>query len=183
MNWRRPFHTFAAPFTAIAIAVPAPPAVAQPTETAVKADFIPKFARYVHWPAAALPGPGHPFVLCVIGVDPFGPLLDRAAASEQIEGRGVAVRRHASAEEARGCHFAFVQGATPQDTTRILLALRTLPILTITDARAGPQHGMIHFTVSDGRVRFFVDEAQASACGLTISSRLLALALAVRQRR
>jgi YfiR/HmsC-like len=42
---------------------------------------------------------------------------------------------------------------------------------------------MIHFTVAGGRVRFFIDEAAAAERGLSISSRLLALALGVRQRR
>ena len=43
------------------------PAQAQPTEEAVKAAFLPKFPRYVSWPAGAAPGPGRPYRLCVIG--------------------------------------------------------------------------------------------------------------------
>jgi hypothetical protein len=41
---------------------------------------------------------------------------------------------------------------------------------------------MIHFVVAQGRVRFHIDEAAAVRSGLTINSRLLALALSVRQR-
>ena len=167
----------------LALAVAATPAPAQPSEAAVKAAFIPKFARYVQWPQARHPGPRDPFHLCVIGRDPFGTILDRAAASEQIEGRAVTVRRLPSADGAAGCHLAFVRGANPADTTRLLNALRGQPVLTITDSRAGTARGMIHFTVSGGRVRFFIDEAEASVRGLAISSRLLALALGVRQRR
>jgi len=163
--------------------LPASPARAQPTENAVQAAFLPKFARYVEWPAAIRPAPREPFQLCVIGRDPFGPLLDRAAAGEQIEGRGVAIRRLPTVEGSNACHLAFVRGANPQETGRLLLALRGRPVLTITDARAGSPRGMIHFTLAEGRVRFFVDEQEAAARGLAISSRLLALALAVRQRR
>ena len=119
----------------------------------------------------------------MIGRDPFGRLLDQAAASELIDGHGVAVRRIASADGAGGCHLAFVQGAAPAETARLLLALRRQPVLTVTDARAGPQRGMIHFTIVGGRVRFFIDEAAAAERGLSISSRLLALAVGVRQRR
>ena len=57
------------------------PARAQPTEAAVKATFLPKFARYVAWPAGRPPAAGAPFMLCVIGHDPFGSLLDQAAAA------------------------------------------------------------------------------------------------------
>ena len=161
----------------------AAPARAQPTEAAVKAAFLPRFARYVAWPAAAAPGAGAPFQLCVIGRDPFGRVLDLAAARELIDGHPVAVRRVAAAERAEGCHLAFVQGAAAQETSRMLLALRGQPVLTVTDSRGGAARGMIHFTIVDGRVRFFIDDAAAAQRGLSISSRLLALAAGVRQRR
>ena len=167
----------------LAVALALGSARAQPSEGAVKAAFIPKFARYVEWPAASRPAPREPYRLCVIGRDTFGQLLDQAAAGETIEGRGVAVRRIAGVHAADGCHLAFVRGANPTDTGRILRALRGRPILTVTDSRDGPERGMVHFVVVSGRVRFFVDEAAASAHGLTISSRLLALAVGVRQRR
>lgn len=168
---------------ALALLLGAQPARAQPTEDAVKAAFLPRFARYVVWPAGAVPAAGAPFQLCLIGRDPFGPALDHVAASELIDGHAVAVRRMTSADRAAGCHLAFVQGAAPTETARLLLALRTQPILTVTDARAGPQRGMIHFTIVGGRVRFFIDEAVAAERGLSISSRLLALAAGVRPRR
>jgi hypothetical protein len=168
---------------ALALVLGAAPVRAQPTENAVKAAFLPRFARYVTWPAPASPPAGAPFQLCVVGRDPFGPMLDQAASSELIDGHNVTVRRIPSADRAAGCQLAFVQGATPQDTMRMLLALGNQSILTVTDARAGPQRGMIHFTVVGGRVRFFIDDAEAAGRGLSISSRLLAVAAGVRARR
>lgn len=167
---------------ALAAIAPAP-AYAQATEEAVKAAFLPRFARYVAWPAPAAPPAGTPFQLCIIGQNPFGRALEQAAAGELIDGHGVAVRHVPSADRSGGCHLAFVQGAAPGDTARLLLALQRRPVLTVTDARAGPQHGIIHFTVVGGRVRFLIDDAAAADRGISISSRLLALALNVRQRR
>ena len=166
-------------------AIPAAAAAArtQPTEKAVKAALLPRFARYVVWPPAAQPPARPAFQLCVIGRDPFGRLLDRAAAGEAIDGHPVLVRRMTSADSADGCHLAYVQGEAAPDTARLLLALRRLPVLTVTNGRSGPQRGMVHFTIIGGRVRFFIDEAQAAERGLSISSRLLALAAGVRQRR
>lgn len=158
-------------------------AQAQPTEEAVKAAFLPRFARYVDWPPASQPATGADFQLCVIGHDPFRRLLDQSAAAESIDGRRVQVRRMASAANAAGCHLAYVRGGAPADTGRLLMALRGHPVLTVTDASAGTQRGMIHFANLGGRVRFFIDEAQAAERGLSISSRLLALAVSVRQRR
>jgi hypothetical protein len=166
-----------------AFGAPAAHAQQQPTEEAVKAAFLPKFARYVEWPQLAQPVQGAPFQLCVIGRNPFGRMIDAAAAGEQIDSHGVAVRHFASADGAGGCHIAFVTGATPAETSRMLAALGRQPVLTVTDARAGQAHGMIHFVMIGARVRFFIDEAAASERGLSISSRLLALAAQVRQRR
>ena len=160
------------------------PARAQPTAEQVKAAFLPRFARYVAWPAPAVPAAGAAFQLCIVGRDPFGPVLDQAAATELVDGHSVAIRRMSSASQAAGCHIAFVQGAAPPDTARLLQALRGQPILTVTDARAGAgQQGMIHFAIVGHRVRFFIDEAAAAQRGLSISSRLLALAVSVRPRR
>lgn len=153
-----------------------------PSEASVKAAFLPRFARYVTWPPTDRPGQGAPVVLCIIGRDPFGPLLEQAARSQGVDGHAVVVRRVANAAVARGCHLAFVGGSPQQPTGQMLAALGGRPILTITDARSGAPRGIIHFALVAGRVRFFIDEAAAAKRGLTISSRLLGLAVAVRAR-
>lgn len=167
----------------LALALAGAPLSAQSRADRSGAAFLPKFARYVTWPPAAQPAARLPFQLCVIGRDPFGRPLDAAAAREAIDGHRVTVRRLETAAGAEPCHIAFVQGAAPPDTARMLNALRFLPILTVTDGRAGPERGMIHFAMVSGRVRFFIDQEGASQRGLNISSRLLALAAGVRQRR
>jgi hypothetical protein len=148
-------------------------------EAAVKAAFLPKFARYVTWPPTARPVSGTALQLCVIGRDPFGSELDEAVRSQNAQGQRVIVRRLNSASGAASCHVAFVSGAS-EPTGQILLALGRRPILTITDARSSSQRGIIHFTVVGGRVRFFIDNLAASQRELSISSRLLGLAVAVR---
>ncbi|HEX8301958.1 YfiR family protein [Sphingomonas sp.] len=168
---------------AAAFALSAAPAHAQASEDAVKAAFLPKFARYMELPSAARPAPGQPFYLCLIGRDPFRALVDRSAGSETIEGHPVAVRRFANTDNAAvaGCNIAFVSGAKDAATLQMLAVLGRQSTLTVTDARWGNARGMIHFAIVDGRVRFYVDQASASARGISISSRLLALAVGVKQ--
>lgn len=155
------------------------PAVAQFSDVAVKAAFLPRFARYVTWPQSARAQATGPIVLCVIGDDPFGNALNQAIANQQVDGRRFVVRRLGSANGASDCSIAFVDGGRTAET---LAALNHRPILTVTDSRSGAQRGVIHFAIVDGRVRFFIDNAQAQARGLTISSRLLALAMGVNQK-
>jgi len=167
----------------LASAVATLPAVAhaQVSETDVKAAFLPRFARYVTWPTFMRPQAGQPFELCVVGSDPFGGALDRAAAGQLVDGHRIVVRRVGSGEAA-SCHIAFVQGSKTQPTGQVLAALDGRPVLTVTDARGGGQRGMVHFSIVNGRVRFFIDEKEAARRGLAINSRLLALAVGVRPR-
>lgn len=169
--------------TAAALLPGAGTAHAQASEEAVKAAFLPKFVRYIELPPEGQPAAGQPYYLCVIGRDPFGGLLDRAAARETINGHAVAVRRFPGAEApaVAGCHVAFVAGASEEQTGQMLVTMQQQTTLTITDARWSKRRGMIHFVVETGRVRFHIDQAAASGRGITISSRLLALAVDVRQ--
>ncbi|MBV8685207.1 MAG: YfiR family protein [Alphaproteobacteria bacterium] len=178
---RRPSALAAAALLA-ALALGAPAARAQPSDLAVKAAFLPKFAGYVGWPGGG-GGPRAPLVLCVIGGDPFGRMIDEAVRGQQVDGRPIAVRRLAGTEGAESCQLAFVQGANPRATQQMLAALRGRPILTVTDSRAGPARGMIFFVVEGGRVRFHIDQVQAQQSGLTLNARLLAIALSVRTAR
>jgi hypothetical protein len=165
------------PAASALLALPAA-AAAPPSETAVKAAFLTKFPAYVAWPAAARPRPGAPLQICILGGDPFGPLIDEAVRGQQVDGHPLQVRRLGAPAAAGGCHIAFVQGSAPA----LLQGLQGKPVLTVTDARAGAQSGMIHFVIHQGRVRFNIDEAQAARSGVGISSRLLGIALNVRQR-
>lgn len=159
------------------LALLALPAAAPPSDVAVKAAFLTKFPAYVAWPAAARPRPGAPLQICLLGGDPFGRLIDDAARGQQVDGHPLQVRRLAAPGLAGGCHVAFVQGGNSA-----LQGLQGKPVLTVTDARAGARNGMIHFVIHQGRVRFNIDEAQAAKSGVGISSRLLGIALTVRQR-
>ena len=133
---------------ALALSALPSPAAAPPSDVAVKAAFLTKFPAYVAWPAAARPRPGAPLHICLLGGDPFGRLIDEAARGQQVDGHPLQVRRLAAPGSTGGCHVAFVQGGAPA----MLQGLQGKPVLTVTDARAGAQGGMIHFVIHQGRV-------------------------------
>jgi hypothetical protein len=84
-----------------------------------------------------------------------------------------------SAAGTDNCQIAFIQGGRPQ-SGQLIAAIGQRPVLTVTDASASPR-GIIHFSIVGGRVRFLIDQSAATRRRLTISSRLLALAIGVRQ--
>jgi hypothetical protein len=171
-------------FAGLAVA-PAPAAIGQmqqPLELSVKATFLPKFMAYVAWPPASVPQATEPFVICVIGRDPFGARLEQAVSGQRVEQHPLALRRLPTTDGAASCRLAFVGGSASQSAEAALRALHGSPVLTVTDARLGPARGMVHFDLKDGRVRFHIDEADAATSDLAISSRLLGLALTVKTR-
>jgi hypothetical protein len=161
----------------VALLAPAISHAQSASETAIKAAFLAKFGAYVTWPDA-----GGPIVICAVGNDALGNALDRAVAGQQIDGRPLVVRKLDSVDRGSGCSIAYLAGSSRQSVAGALAALRSAPVLTVTDSRESNARGMIHFQIAQNRVRFYIDDREAAQSRLDISSKLLALALGVRAR-
>ena len=146
-------------------------------EYAVKASYLYKFAPFVNWPATSFATPTSPFAICVAGDDPFGPVLDDITRGQQLEDHPIVVRRMETPDPAANCQILFVGRSAAHTTTEMLHAVAGEPVLTVTDRSRGVEGGMIQFVIREGRVRFDIDPAAATANGVSISSKLLDLAL------
>ena len=164
---------------ALAVGVPAQAA----SEYAVKAAYLYKFAAFVEWPRSSFPAADTPLNLCIVGFDPFGAYLDQAIAGQRIGERPIVARRLARAHPDAGCHIAYIGGSRAEAVADGLATLRGSPTLTITDQSMGSARGAIHFVVKDQRVRFHINDEAAEQNRLSISSKLLRLALSVRPRK
>jgi hypothetical protein len=158
---------------------PSPPG-ATPTEYEVKAAFLYNFARVVEWPAEAGQDPGAPFVVAILGRDPFGAVLDETVAGKTVGGRPIEVRRVLHVEEARDAQIVFVSPSERANLAAILKALERPGVLTVGDTEGfATQGGAINFTVQARRVRFEINPAAAEQARLKMSSQLLKLAVLV----
>src|SRR5258708_974050 len=77
-------------------------------EYQIKAVFLYKFATYVRWPPSAGADAAAPFVIGVIGQDPFGPALNQVVQNQQVQGRAILVRRVGRLEDAPRCNLLFI---------------------------------------------------------------------------
>lgn len=162
----------------------AAPALAQTApEYAVKAAYLHKFGPFVEWPPGTFDSAAAPVTICVVGQDPFGQVLDRAVEGQRVGARSVVAKRLARIEGDSGCHIAYITGGRGQSVSEALAALKGRPVLTVTDSRTSSARGMVHFAIQSNRVRFHIDSAAAAAHRVTISSKLLSLALSVRRGR
>ena len=166
---------------AAGLCAPAAQAETGPLELAVKATYLYKLAPFVSWPQTAFPAPNSPLTICVQGSDPFGPVLDRAVNGQSVGNHPITLRRMPRVEAASGCQIAYLAGGPGQSPAQALQALDGAPTLTVTDEDRGPARGAVHLVLDGGRVRFAADAAQAQANGISLSSKLLALAVGVRR--
>jgi hypothetical protein len=182
LPWRSPtgflaFALMAGAWNGAAVSAAQP----QQLEQAVKASFLFKFAPFVEWPASALGATDRAFTICISGEDPFGQTLNEVVRGQRIAGRSVEVRRLADGAGATGCQILFA-GRSGTANTAAFTGMTGQPVLTVSDRKTGISGAMIQFVMQNGRVRFQIDDGMAKASGLTISSKLLGLAVAVERK-
>ena len=159
--------------------------IAQPAEEAdinreypIKAAYLYNFSRYVQWPVDAFPTAETPFVIGVLGNDPFGDVLDEIARTKKVEGRRILVKRFASMAAYTPCHVLFLPASVdPQEKAAAIKMARGSPVLLVGESRDfAQQGGDINFFVEENKVRFEINPEAAKQARLRISSKLLSLA-------
>src|SRR5665213_2435025 len=148
-----------------------------PNEYQVKAAFVFNFSRFVQWPSQAFTAPNDPFIIGVLGDDPFGARLDDTIRGESVDTHPLVVRRFHDIAEVRDCQILFIDRSQGAQLGRIVAALDHRSTLTVSDLDGASNAGvMIQFATENNRVRLRINPNSARAAGLTISSNLLRLA-------
>ena len=163
--------TFAGLPLALATALAAP----QPTEYELKAVYLFHFTEFVSWPEASYPSLNAPFVIGIVGNDPFGTTLDEVIRNESVGAHPIVVRHVEDLASERGCRILFVShGYEDQLHPR---QLGNAPILTVGESQAFAQDGgMVEFVTERNRIHLRIDLASARAHGLGVSAKLLRVA-------
>ena len=165
----------------IALLLAAPIAAAQSVESApehsIKAAYLYNFASYVDWPPSALDVQDAPFAIGVLGDEQVAAELAPLMRGRQILGRPIAVRQVQSGDDLAGLHVLFIGRGSAAALPRLLDEARDHAVLVVTEWDGALEAGSaINFRLIDQRVRFEVSLDAADACGLSVSSRMLAVA-------
>jgi hypothetical protein len=155
------------------------PSLRAESEYDVKAAFLFKFTKFVEWPANAFSGPDAPFVIGIVGSDPFEGGLDRLIEGNTTGNRRLEVR-HISAGDAaalRGCQMIFVSASEQRRLPAILSALQGRPVLVVGESEGfASAGGMFGFALRESHLGIEINSAAARQARLKISSQLLNLA-------
>jgi hypothetical protein len=154
----------------LSAAVPA----AAPDEYQVEAVFLLHFTQFVEWPAQVFATANAPFIIGVLGQDPFGPALDEAVRGETVNGRPLVVKRFAAAADLSPCQILFIDRSAVNDARDVIDSLSHTGTLTVSNVEVPPPADVIiRFLNEDRRIRLRINVDYARNAGLTISSKLL----------
>jgi hypothetical protein len=154
-----------------------------PVEYQVKAAFLLNFTKFIDWPAASFANTDSPITICILGKDPFGPVLDEIVQGETVNARKVTVQRISQppvsqAAGPQACHVVFV-GEPDKGISKTLSGMGR-GVLTVGEGdRFLHDGGMVALVVDNRRVRFDINQTAATGAGLGLSARLLTVARAV----
>jgi hypothetical protein len=152
-------------------------------EYEIKAGLLFNFVKYVAWPEKDFSAPETPFVIGILGKDPFGKVLDQTVTGEdrKIKGRLILVKRFGSLEEIAGCHVLFITEAEQKRWPQIKQSLAGSHVLTVGESDLfADSGGVIGLYKEKNRIRFVINVDAARRAELTIDSTMLNLARIVR---
>ena len=157
-------------------------------ERAREARCLYHLAAYTSWPPDALPAQNAPFVVAVVGPDPFGAELEAAFAGKRLHGRAVELSRADEWSELAEPQVVFFAELADADRARLLETFRFRPILVIAEgperAGEGVGVGLVPRAGARGtKLDLQVNRAALKRARLQLSSQVLKLAQIVEERK
>lgn len=148
-------------------------------EENIKSAYLFNFAKFVEWPSRAFSSKDAPLNICVLGDDSLTKGL-KLLENKNVAGRKLVVHQVNNWKDAHDCHIVYIGESEKKVLGNVLSHFHHKPVLTVSSISdfAG-QGGMIGFVRKGNLVRFEVNRKAVMDSELTISSRLLKLALIV----
>jgi hypothetical protein len=143
----------------------------QLTGAQLKAAWVFKFLKTTDWPQDAT-NKIAPYLLGILGKDPFGEELLEKFAQQKVNNRPIAVKRCSNVDEAKACHVVFISASEKDRLPEILNALQDSSVLTIGDtdefARLG---GIIGLTIGKEQA-FEINQSALKRSKLNIDTKV-----------
>ena len=137
------------------------------TEYDLKANWVFQFTKYVEWPAQAWGEAKAPFVIGIVGNDPFGSSLAELVKGETAKGHPIQIRHFRAEEDVSGCHLLFISRAESSRLKDILRSARGHSILTVGETEDFiKEGGMINLELADRKIRCDLNKLAANEAGL-----------------
>jgi ATP adenylyltransferase/5',5'''-P-1,P-4-tetraphosphate phosphorylase II len=145
-------------------------------EYQVKAAFLFNFTKFVNWPSVVFKSADDPFVIGIVGDDPFGPYLDELVKGERLGTHKIVIQRYNNTSDVVNCHMLFIN-TNPLAQQEILGLTDNQNILTVSNTdNTVSRNGSICFFKQDNKIKIKINLAATKKSKLKISSKLLSVA-------
>jgi hypothetical protein len=167
-------------------------------EYKIKAAFLYNFLRTVDWPEGRFADGNEPWVIGIVGKDPFGDIFDHVA-DKGVKGRQVIIRRFpcvqgtltadpqkerraVQTDEWRKCHLLFVCRSEQAAVSGILKRVAGFSVLTVGEVQGFLESGgCINFIPTEDKGDFEINLDACKQAQLEVSSKLIRIAQRVIQ--
>ncbi len=164
---------------ALALGLSVPEAFADISEYQVEAAYLFNFTKFVEWPSQAFEDERSPLVIGILGINPFGNILEGVVAGKSVGNRKIVVRRFESFDadrsaDLRKCQILFIAYSEKDRMHEIMDALRGASVLTVSEIdNFTSKGGMVLFDQEGQKIALAVNLKAAQKARLEISSSLL----------
>jgi hypothetical protein len=151
-----------------------------PTEYQIKAAILYNFAKFIDWPPEALRDDKAPFIIGILGDNPFGDDLEQTVAGKKINDHSILVQTFRKVADATHCQILFISKSEKKQFADILLSLHGTAVLTVSQTDGFMEAGgMVNLVLDPAsrKIRFQINADAAKAARLKVSSKLLNVAV------
>ena len=150
---------------------------AGPREYEVKAAFIYNFTQFIEWPKDVFSGADAPFVIAVVGPDPFEGALGRIFTGKSVGSHPIVTKHFDSVDDLGPCQLLFVPTAEDASSRAITEKVGKAPTLIVGESETLlSSGGAIRLYLEDDRMRFQINSEALDVARLKASAKLMQLA-------
>lgn len=152
-------------------------------EYKVKAAYLYQFTKFTEWPGKEFLNINTPIRICVLGINPFGQLLDNLN-SKTSQDRHLEIEYLSSTNNLSQCHVIFISQSEEHNLKQILTLTKNSPVLTVSDMNDFAERGgIIGLVIAQGNIRLEINYDASSTAGVKLSSKLLEIATLIKDSR
>lgn len=145
-----------------------------------KAALLQKISNYIEWPEEmGMNDKSKPFVIGVIGQNPFGPILEKAYSKKEkkIRYKKVEIKYISKPAEIANFHILFISSSMKESLPVILAVTSNKPVLTIGDTEGYAEKGVLfNFYIKENKIGFEINGSVLKKSPITIDPWLLRMA-------
>jgi hypothetical protein len=143
--------------------------------------------RSTDFPERVFSDANAPFVIGIIGTDPFGDTLDKLATGTKACKRPIVIRRFSNPSEVVGCHVLFISDSEERRLPEIFKSIQDRSVLTIGELdRFVERSGIVRLvkkptTSGSATIGWEINQGVADRAKISLNSKVLANALYIKK--